>query len=235
MGITLVMLTLVWVFLYTRGSVKEQGDIDTIPSSVFKDLSVPGQSQVGGPDDSDEINALKREMARLRADLSALRDQFKKHAESQPAVAMGSIPEPAEEVIPPDPLEQEEQEAAMMAQDRTIRIARMQLLEANLRAETIDNGWSIDARNVIQQALTNTELKDTSVQGIECRATLCRLEVAHQDVSQRVEFEHHFGFKVYHLLPSLIMHTEENDDGSSRTLVYLFRAGQAVPEFPTEY
>jgi hypothetical protein len=235
-GITLVV-TLIWAFLPTGELAQEQGNADAVGLSPFADVPEPllGQEADDSPSGSPNNNALRREVDRLRADLTTLRgnlttlrgnlitvhEQLKNVAEKQAAEEDDPFDEQTALMPPLDPLERE---AFTVEQSRATTITRTQLLDASLRMEAIDSGWSAEARGAIEQALAKA-LEGSWVQSIECRSTLCRLEVAHQDASGREAFEQHFDLQASGLLSGRMKSTEEHPDGSSRTVLYLFREG----------
>lgn len=53
-------------------------------------------------------------------------------------------------------------------------LAQAEANEAALWKETEDPAWSGEARDLIASAVAAEELAATSVQDLECRATLCR-------------------------------------------------------------
>jgi hypothetical protein len=64
---------------------------------------------------------------------------------------------------------------------------------------------------------------------VECRATLCRVEVTHKDRQARVVFEQQFILAVAELLPQVMMQTVESENGTSSTILYLVRDGYDLP------
>jgi hypothetical protein len=183
----------------------------------------------------DDVNVLRQEVVRLRTDLAALQAQMRV-TQSTRGVAGAAPASVAEGTAFGGELSEEElkaQEVEAAARDHQRSLARMQAYEASLRAESIDAAWSNEAVDALKEAFTSQELSATGLQDIECRATLCRIEVVHADEEKRREFERTFVEKVAPVLPSAVMHTEEHEDGSSATTVYLARQGHQLPRVQT--
>jgi hypothetical protein len=83
--------------------------------------------------------------------------------------------------------------------------------------------------DTLRQALASEGFSGTKVQAMECRAALCRLEVVHADREQQMRFEQHFSFNVAQLLPRMIMHSEDQTDGTISATIYLAREGHELP------
>jgi hypothetical protein len=123
--------------------------------------------------------------------------------------------------------------AAAVAEEERRRVEeRMQALETSLQSEPLNRSWSIQVSEQITQAFASEELAGISLDHVECRSTLCRVEVTHDDPMRRGEFEIWFPFKVAQFLPRLVMRRVDNDDGSSSTVVYTARQGYRLPDVP---
>ena len=65
---------------------------------------------------------------------------------------------------------------------------------------------------------------------IDCRSTLCRLEVAHDDPQAEAYFQGLFsGLISNSLVQSALIHTDQSD-GWNSTVIYLTREGYELPE-----
>jgi hypothetical protein len=183
-----------------------------------------------------DIEALRREVALLRGDLAAVQRRLKQltrrggKAERQDA-AQGSAA--SEGMLTIDPREglavyaAERQRLEVESEQRIL--AQAEANEAALQKETEDPTWSGEARDLIASAVAAGELAATSVQDVECRATLCRVEVTHKDRQAQAVFEGRFMMAVAQLLPQATLRTVENEDGSRSTVLYLARDGHDFP------
>lgn len=187
----------------------------------------------GEEDALAQFAALRREIALLKADFASLRQKLA----AQPDPARAPAPQPTEDPEglassgqPANQAELRALEVAAAERDHQQSLARMQHYEAALQAEPVDGAWSSGAAAVLKEAFSSQELSATIVQDNECRATLCRVEVAHANPEDRRQFETQFTQKMAQALPSAVAHTEEQEDGSSVMTIYLARAGHELPQ-----
>ncbi|MGH9891510.1 MAG: hypothetical protein ACREA0_05905 [bacterium] len=138
--------------------------------------------------------------------------------------AAAPAPEDDQDVADP-----EAQVAAEIAEEQQQIQAYAQTIEASLEAETVDSAWSGSTADLIREVFAADELAGASLQDIDCRATLCRVEVQHRDEAKLRKFQHLFPFRVSQVLPRLMMHRIENADGSITTYLYLARQGHRLP------
>ncbi len=219
-------------------------------SAVFRDLDLqasrspqsPAKARVSEASSTDrgeeegpsltEVADLRSEVALLRSDLAKVQRQLRQLTQSASQAPLSAKPSGAEE--PADAVglsEQElrEQEAELIEAENQRSLARMAAGEAALRQESTDGVWSLQAMDALRQALGSEEFSGTQVQNMECRATLCRLEVVHADREQQMRFEQHFSFNVGSLLSRMMMHSEEQTDGTISVTIYLAREGHQLP------
>jgi hypothetical protein len=179
-----------------------------------------------------EVADLRSQVALLRSDLDEVQRQLRQLVQSASQAPLSVKPSSAEE--PADAIvlsEQElrEQEADMIEAENQRSLARMAAGEAALQQESADGVWSIQAAEALREALASEALSGTAVQDIDCRSTLCRLQVVHDNREQQALFEHGFSFKVGQLLPRMMMHSEEQTDGTISATMYLAREGNELP------
>lgn len=185
---------------------------------------------------ADEVAALKPELARLSADLAALREEV--HALRQTAVQSDVAererePDDEDENLNPEwAAEQElEREQAMIE-------ARMQGLNAQLEAEQRDAAWASHAGTTLWQALAGQDLAGTTVAGLDCRATLCRLDLNYEDEASRNRFlqitlDRYIRPAITDILDAMTLHSVQNTDGSIATVIFWARAGHRLPPLET--
>ena len=218
-------------------------------SAVFRDLDLqaprdpqsPAEAQFSEASSTDrgeeegpgltEVADLRSQVALLRSDLDEVQRQLRQLVQSASQTPLSAKPSGAEE--PADAVvlsEQElrEQEADMIEAENQRSLARMAAGEAALQQESADGIWSIQAAEALREALANEALSGTTVQDIDCRSTLCRLQVMHDNREQQALFEHDFRFKVGQLLPRMMMHSEEQTDGTISVTIYLAREGHEL-------
>ena len=172
---------------------------------------------------SESLEDLRREVAQLRADLRRVQQDLEARGHAPASAA--PAPEEDEELADPEPHSADEIALLEQQQIETHALA----IEARLEAETADSAWSGRTAGRILEIFTGEKLGGAALQDIDCRATLCRVEVQHRDEAKLREFQHLFPFKVAQVLPRLMMHRMDNADGSITTYLYLAREGHRLP------
>jgi hypothetical protein len=60
--------------------------------------------------------------------------------------------------------------------------------EGSFRGEAVDAAWAGQAKSIADAKLSAILPSGSSIRGLECRATMCRLETAHKDYASYVSF-----------------------------------------------
>lgn len=158
----------------------------------------------------EDVRGLRTEIVRLRAEVVALAARLA--AVEQPdSVDDGDI----------SPMGLDEVASQAELNEKTYR--RIEAMDFDFYAETVDARWSPDATELIGQAFEAKELAGTDVVDMQCRANQCRLEVAHEDSTGRGAFELWFPALVSTMLPRATFNHIQEEDGRSRTVIYLDR------------
>ncbi|MGQ0443644.1 MAG: hypothetical protein ACT4O2_00590 [Beijerinckiaceae bacterium] len=160
----------------------------------------------------------------MRADLALVKNALATRSNAPASRAAAPAPEDDEDLADP-----EAQFTAEIAEEQQQIQAYAQTIEASLEAEPVDSAWSGSTADRIREIFTGDELAGASLQDIDCRATLCRIEVQHRDEAKLREFQRLFPLRVSQVLPRLMMHRIENADGSVTTYLYLARQGHRLP------
>lgn len=204
-------------------------------------VGVSGADGTNQEDDMAEPAAadLRSEVALLRSDLAEVQQQLRRLARTVQSAKSQAVredkPTGTDETgytaVSAALSEQElrEQEAKAIDEDYERSVARMEAGEAALRSESTDVIWSTQAAEALLAAFQNEELSGTAVRDLECRATLCRVELAHRNPERQLAFEQQFRFKIGTILPRMTMHSEEQQDGTISATIYLAREGHDLP------
>jgi len=105
---------------------------------------------------------------------------------------------------------------------------RFAFLTEQVRAEPMDRSWAPHAVEAIESA--TEDFPGSAVQRIDCRSTLCQVEVEHDDRRTSDRFTDYF-FPRVPSLPRGALRRLETPDGRPRSLVILARQGHALPRW----
>lgn len=129
-----------------------------------------------------------------------------------------------------DPHVEVEREMRQQEQAEIKAQQRIALLEDSVYAESVDPDWSPRAQDGIEQVLSEEALLDTIIFDVDCRATLCRVEVGHDDPTALARFQERFLSQVSDFLPEVLIEpADPGGDGTATLVVYLSRAGYGLP------
>lgn len=112
---------------------------------------------------------------------------------------------------------------------------RMEITESVFLSEKVDPQWSTKTSGLITQYLENGEQLKTSLENVDCRATLCRVTVNHQDAAVAEEFQLQFPMQMAEALPQINYLYEQQADGSIGMVMYLARDGYDLPKVTQLY
>lgn len=189
-----------------------------------------------GEEAREAFSTLRSEIALLRGEVDALRQELRQEQAtraSAESAAAGVWPEPAAEADGEVAVDPAAEEARLVEEGERQVQAHLQSIEDTLYAEPVDPDWSFEAEELIRGVLAGKAFKGTSLFHVECRATLCQIEVGHDDSGKREEFERHFQMEVASMLPRAAMRRIEDESGRPGTVIYLAREGHRFPQ-PTQ-
>lgn len=185
----------------------------------------------------DEIRSLRRDLTLLRTEVNSLQHQLKQVIASVQSVTSapaylaedGRLNDFSYRAVESDFEELELDEVTLVLEAERRAYERIQLIETSLQQEHVDASWSTEASDAIEQTFDSEELAGASLVDLECRSTLCRVEVLHDDSEQLTEFQLLFPNKIGHILPQLTLDHVEEGDSSTSTVIYLARDGYRLP------
>jgi hypothetical protein len=156
-----------------------------------------------------------RELAQLRAEVRELRGEVADARASAPASA-GEITENSEPTsAAPAPLDPEHAAAE-----------RAEALSIRFDAEPRDEAWSVEAAGNIRAVFAGGAVSGTQLDTAECRSTLCRVTLRHDDEAARVELAEHIAGQ--EAFASGVYYRYSPDDVRETTL-YVVRGRQGHP------
>lgn len=183
--------------------------------------------------DDKDIRMLKNEISTIKADLAALRRELATtRVHDSETHNLSDVPAESQAFELSEPVSTERETAAIAEEEAEIireqverRISGIEDLDAIFSSETTDSSWSTRMSNLIDNALYEKELADISVLGVQCKSTLCRVEVEHDSLEKADEFalwfDHYVSDPLHHVATDHI----DGEDGYRVTIVYLAREG----------
>ena len=191
----------------------------------------------------DQVADLRRATALLRNEVVMLRSQVKQLANSVTPLSMpgfgvstaqtsatelGSVSELPEDI---DVFVQD-LEASFIVEEQNAaeRVAqRFDTIESEFQRQYTDANWFAQAIGEIHFTLEAEEFAGTETVGVDCRFSLCRIEVLHDTQEAQDVFAVRFPNAIGEILPRLVMRHEDEGDGLSNSIVFLARDGYRIP------
>lgn len=205
------------------------GNASIHSEKIFAETRVEGHQStgLGGGDGQDpEIQRLRRDVSLLRHDMDTLTQKLDSLTETLTRVSMENS-EPFDVSIHEEfDVSNDEYVAQLEEQDNQF----LDVIATDFENERVDPQWADQAINHIELALSNEQLAQTAVIDIDCRSTLCRLEVEHDDAQAITLFQSLFTQPVNNssLQPTTIK-TINSEEGQS-TVVYLSATDSSLLE-----
>lgn len=175
------------------------------------------------PDNSQDIERLRAQLASVQGQLSTLRLQA---AEQKASVSREDAPEP-EPVEDTDPatLQAKREEDVKRWKDHMAEVAMA------FEEETLDRAFAAPAQRAVEQAFQSIPVLQAVAGHIECRSRTCRVEVRdakNPEVSKALPI---FLQKVGGTLPNMQADHFEDESGRSTAVLY-FTNEQTVAQAP---
>lgn len=188
--------------------------------------SPTGEQPKGQEMEAVTLSAVNKELSELKAQVALLKHTLNQQATQAVQSADASTGEHEDYS---DTWQDEEEEVSTVDEEQRGQ-QRLDWIDGELQAEGIDRKWvdEVDAmlRDAFDTALSNKQLRSMSLADVDCRSTLCKVRVTH-DNEVNLELLHaELTWPLAGELPRSTMHSE---DGS--TVIYLARDGFRLPKF----
>ena len=122
----------------------------------------------------EDVRALWTEVVRLRGVVVALETRLAVVEQPDSRESYASYTDDDGDMAPLGP-----DEVPSQAERNEQAYQRIEVMDVEFRAEVVDGRWSPEATDLIREAFEREELAGTDVYDMQCRSTLCRLEVEH--------------------------------------------------------
>jgi hypothetical protein len=103
--------------------------------------------------------------------------------------------------------------------------------EAFHAGQSKDPAWSASTSRAIVETLHEVNMEGSTADAVDCRTTVCRLDIGHADQAAQAYFLQHIPVQPP-FDTSGFYHRVETEDGASRTVLYLARNGFELPPPP---
>lgn len=182
------------------------------PTAPAQSRGSPAGSPASGllqqRDRAAEVDGLKLEVAELRREVMRLRAEI-----------TAAAPWPDGDGNPPDvpdPKQAERDAAAAHAE-------RMQRMHEDQRRQRVDRRWAQAVGSHLRDVMAGEAMMGSSLAAVDCRSTLCRIEIVHNDEESFDAFQSQFPIMVADELPAMTMDHRAQGDGSMVTVLYASR------------
>lgn len=163
-----------------------------------------------------EVDSLKQDIAALQEQLATLGAEVRAGAKHIPAAQPQAEPMQSEE---------ERQEAAKQAVTE-----RMNYIASRFESEDVDAQWGNNVETQLISTFQNPALQHSALVNAECRSTLCRIEVAHEDGADVSEFQSVLADETAKIAPEGAIQQVVGPDGKTRSIIFLARSGARIPD-----
>ena len=167
----------------------------------------------------ENLTALGKEVSQLRAELTALRAELQ---------AGGTALAHPADVVKQDSAKEMQALTEMRTKEEERIQKQGEALEAGFRQQTTDPDWSIKAKSLIQDALASDKVESKDIVDVECRASMCRVELAN-DANSKAPRIAEFPMKISEELPNILVNQTNESDGSTTTVLYLSKDDFVLP------
>lgn len=107
---------------------------------------------------------------------------------------------------------------------------RIDVINNAFQTQDTDEQWSSGVTDSITAVFSDKGFTNTALSQVQCRSTLCIVEVEHSDSSAAEEFTMHFQEQLGNQLPQTSYASSQNDDGSVTVTMYMARDGYEFPQ-----
>lgn len=171
-------------------------------------------SAAEGVESKETMRAMKEDLEALRGEVARARAERGRAAEVAEAKAKATDERAAHTAEPRHPRRD------------TAEVAHS--LDTHIAEEPVDAAWGHSAEASIHDALRAETFAGSSLVRAECRSTLCRVEVAHDDPAAADRFFEQVRFSPPFDRGAGVV-TRVGEGASRRTVVYMAREGRALP------
>ncbi len=225
--LTGVSAGIIALYILLNGQFKDNLINHPLKPTVIKDDSVNelltrNNAMDGNPNASlqNQVNLLSIEVSELKRTVTALNTELRILASTRKANVTA---------VSADPMAERQKVEEMRIQATEHQHEQGEQLELSFHQQTTDPDWSSKTKSLIQEALTGDKVAAESIIDIDCRATMCRIELSDDDQHRMPKFSA-FPLKIGQELPNIMVDQHTESDGSTTTVMYLSKDDFALPD-----
>ena len=162
-----------------------------------------------------DIMSLRNELQRQRDELDAFR---------KPDALYAALDDAAVAAI-------KDEEDYRQALEHERIVDRNDVIDAVFQSESSDPSWSSEAELSIGSVARSLNSPGVDLLSLDCRTSLCRLEVLYREQTGQIEFEAALPQELHELASGMTIESSTTDDGQLLSVIYLVRAGFDLPSF----
>jgi hypothetical protein len=206
-------LALSGVYLKLSGEFSQEG-VES-PQAIVPQAAALAQAGVESPALSNAAESRQAENTELRHEMTQLRQEFVALRTEMLAQKEGGAGALAHKPAQAEPSREEirvKEEGRLQKQ--------IEAIDASYRQQTTDARWAAKTKKVIQEALVNDQVPAKAIVNIECRVSMCRVELSIGAQEQPVQFTG-LAMQTSLELPNMRVNQIKERDGSTTSVLYL--------------
>ena len=227
LGITLGAVPI--TYLLTQSST-------AVAPTPLTDLNIANN---GAAEDITHLTDMEARLEKLQARLDQAEGAISKSKHVNPGENGGTPQALSPNTVKADTSEQDTTEAARpeinamseewVAQDKSYQQQTAAALAGQLASEEYDTGWAGNFQAELDQGLKAESFAGTRLSDVECKSSLCRVTLAHDNSETEEQFFEHMLELPIMSNTQAYYQREGNDDGSSSLILYIAREGRSLP------
>jgi len=107
---------------------------------------------------------------------------------------------------------------------------RVALMTRVLTEESVDRGWARGAEDALGEAARSPELSGSRVTALECRSTICRIDVEHESFRAAERWTAVFALRIATVSVRAMERRYHDAGGVRRSTMFVARTGHRLPE-----
>lgn len=119
--------------------------------------------------------------------------------------------------------------ADLVRRENRIADLRIALMSRTLREETVDHGWARTTERAFLDAAGSRELTGSRLTGVECRSTLCKVDVEHENAQAAELWSAVFPLRIASVSSRVMERRYVERAGHRRSTAFVARMGHRLP------